>query len=235
MRTAIEEYIRAFSAGCIAPGVAQNLRGRILHGRRDHPEDFLTLTDRPDERTRVMVFGQDGLEALIGQDHYQMLLKVACYKDEYIERLVANGQIFKLVLFNAEDNPAPLAIWETVVQLVASDFPRVAEKLFAARAALQSTSFAALQAQAKFNFEDADQRDNENFMTADRLRERAGLPWEVRAFLYFILHLRELFSGDGFTYTKEGVRVVMEYMAPNKPLSELGDIGILDLNVVVPV
>ena len=45
---------------------------------------------------------------------------------------------------------------------------------------------------------------------------------DVRAFLYHALNLNNLFSGDGYTHTADGVRGYKEYVAPNKKLEDLG-------------
>lgn len=233
MNTSIADYARAFHAGSCASGAGQKLRGRILHGRT--AQDFRTLTDKPGRRTRVMTLGPDGLEALLGRDHLEMLTKVVCYTDTYIRRLVVDQEeMFKLVVFSVGTDDAPEATWDNVVQVVTHDFPQLSGKLFAALPGLKSMTFSELQEQAGFNFADADQEGHPSFMTGERLAVCAGSPGEVRAFLYHIQHLRELFSGDGYTYTQAGERVVKEYMAPNQPLSRLGEHLLIDLTIDLP-
>ena len=57
---------------------------------------------------------------------------------------------------------------------------------------------------------------------------------DVRAFLYHIVHLRELFSGDGFTYEEDGKKGLREYIAPNCRLEELGEYHLIDMNINLP-
>jgi len=49
-----------------------------------------------------------------------------------------------------------------------------------------------------------------------------------------IVYLRELFSGDGFTYEEEGKKGLKEYIAPNCRLEELGKYYLIDMNISLP-
>ena len=51
-----------------------------------------------------------------------------------------------------------------------------------------------------------------NFMTYKRFKQSKGTLIDVRAFFYFTLHFRELFSGNGYTYNQKGERTVKEYI-----------------------
>lgn len=71
-------------------------------------------------------------------------------------------------------------------------------------------------------------------MTYERFKKSKPTLINARSFLYFTLHLRELFSGDGYTYTSSGKRGLMEYFAPNKPINQLGECVIIDIEINVP-
>lgn len=72
---------------------------------------------------------------------------------------------------------------------------------------------------------------NPDFITADRLM-RIDHPslWQVRAFLYHTVYLKELFKGDGYSYNAKGERLIKEYVMKNRPLNELGDYRLIDIN-----
>ena len=51
-----------------------------------------------------------------------------------------------------------------------------------------------------------------NKITEMKGLESEGTLIDVRAFLYHTIHLRELFSGDGFTSDEDGQKGLKEYM-----------------------
>lgn len=70
---------------------------------------------------------------------------------------------------------------------------------------------------------------DDRFIDADRLLRSEGKLWEVRAFLYNVVHIKDLFLGDGYTYTPGGLRTTKEYFSPNMLLSELGEYKLIDI------
>lgn len=229
MRTALQSYVDMFLSDQVGP--VSGLCGRIIRGKK--PEDFLTLTDDP-TRKLVMLMGPDGLEKLLGKSGYEMLLAIG-YEPEYLEHKVAEGNRFKLVIF-PEGGAAKLATWDNVVEIVSGVYPDVAMKLARNLAAMKSRNFAEIEEESGFRFLDVEKagKNDPRFMTYERFRTARGDLWEARAFLYFTVHLRELYSGDGYTYDAKGNRGMMEYIVPNKPLADLGDHRVVNIDVYVP-
>ena len=224
----INEYAEFFKTGRKAVGTVTGLCGRIIRGKK--PEDFETLTDDP-LRKLVLLVGPDGLENLLGKTGYDMLIEIG-YDKDYLVRKVKEGNEFKLVVF-PEGGPAKLATWDNVIEVVSGVYPEVASKLWSNLNALKSTPFKDIETKAGFDFSEVDKigPSDLRYMTYDRFKASAGSLMDARAFLYFTIHLRELFSGDGYTYTNEGRRGLMEFIVPNKPIRELGDNEILDIEV----
>ncbi|MCK4383457.1 MAG: hypothetical protein KAW66_09215 [Candidatus Lokiarchaeota archaeon] len=103
-------------------------------------------------------------------------------------------------------------------------------------AELKSTPYSEIERDAnrKFNIIDKVGPEDKNFMTYERFNNSEGTLTDVRAFLYHTIHLRELFSGDGFTYEEEGNKGLKEYIAPNCRLEELGEYYLIDMNISLP-
>ena len=207
------------------------LCGRIIRGKK--PADFLTLTDDPD-RKLVLLMGPDGLEKLLGKSGYDMLVEIG-YETAYIDRKVAEGNQFKLIVF-PEGGPAKLATWVNVIDVVCDVYPSIAAKLNRHRDSLAKVPFGEIERLAGFDFSVADKAGptDPRYMTEERFRQSAGTLVDARAFLYFTVHLRELFSGDGYTYTADGRQGLMEYIVPNVPIADLGPHEIIDLTITLP-
>ena len=208
------------------------LCGRIIRGTR--PKDFMTLTDDPN-RKLVMLMGPDGLEQIMSQTGYEALVTIGYEPNYIVRKVVDEGNQFKLVVF-AEGGEAKLATWENVAEIVGSVYPLVASSLCRSLDFFKSTSFQEIEKTAGFNFAKVDKlgaTDN-RFMTYERFIASGRDAIAARQFLYFTIHLRELFSGDGYTYDAQGNRGLMEYIVPNKPLAELGNYELIDMPVKVP-
>lgn len=210
---------------------ATGLCGRIIRGKR--PEDFETLTDDP-KRKLVMLMGPDGLEKLAGKTPYEMLIEIG-YDVDYLKRKVAEGNKFKLLVFKSGAS-ADLATWDNVIRITSDAYPDVAGKLSRNARVLMTTAFADIENQAGFDFSavDAVGESDSRYMTIERFRACAGTLAEARAFLYYTVHLRELYSGDGYTYTNSGVQCLTEYITVNQKVSDLGEQAILDLDIQIP-
>lgn len=213
-------------------GNVTGLCGRIIRGTK--PEDFQTLTDDPD-RKLVMFMGPDGLEKIMSKSGYDALVEIGYEPNYIVRKVVDEGNQFKLVVF-VEGAEARLATWDNVVSVVAAVYPDAAEALYRNLDALKITSFAQIEKDAGFVFAPVDKAgaQDDRFMTYERFLRSSGDLIATRAFLYFAIHLRELFSGDGYTYDAAGNRGLMEYIVPNKSLNELGDYDLIDLSIVMP-
>ncbi len=229
MLNTVEGYVKAFKAGERVP--VEGLCGRLIRGKC--PEDFKTLTD-DSSRLIVMLMGPDGLEQLIGLNGYEIMQEI-CYPDEYIRAKVLEGNSFKLVVCGESDHIRP-ADWEGAIAIASQVYPDIASVLRAHSAGLRNTPFAEIETAAGFNFHDvniagpADPR----YMTYERFR---ALPRNsvnlvaIRAFLYYTLHLRELYAGNGRVADGSGNEGMLEYFALNVPLDALGQHALIDITL----
>jgi len=207
--------------------------GRLIRGREE--KDFETLTCDPGRDTVFMV-ASEGLNAFLGKTPYQMLVEIG-YGLDYIREKVESGHTFRLVMFPASIRTGCVrrATWDGVMDMVRFQYPAIAPKVAAVIDQLRGTSWEDIVKQSgglDFGKITANHAD---FMTAGRLAEREGNLVNVRAFLYHIMQLRELYSGDGYTKTADGARGVPEYLAANVPLKSLGpSCRVLKLKVELP-
>lgn len=208
------------------------LCGRIIRGTND--KDFLSLTDDPN-RKLVMLMGPDGLESILGKNGYESLVEIG-YESAYIEhKVVIEGNKFKLVVFKEGKN-ANIATWDNVIEIVSGVYTSVANKLFSQKEALKTISFERIEKYAGFKFNEVDKIgvSDSRFMNLERFEKSTGSLDETRAFLYFTVHLRELFSGDGYTYTFDGKKGLMEYIVPNMHISDLDSSLVIDMEIEIP-
>jgi nicotinamidase-related amidase len=228
----ISEFVQALYGGTRPSSNVTGLAGRIIRGTK--PADFETLSDDP-TRKLVMLMGPDGLQKLIGKTGYEMLIEIGYEKDYIIRKVRDEGCKFKLVVFG-EGGPAKFATWGNVVDAVSVVYPDIAPKLRKRLSELQSTTFDAIERVAGFDFSavDAVGPTDLRYMTTERFRAAAGTLVDARAFLYFTVHLRELYTGNGYTQTANGQRGMMEYIVPNLPLDQLGEYEIVDLDIQLP-
>lgn len=229
------------------------LCGRIIRGRQ--PEDFTTLTDDPN-RKLVMMLGPDGLRKLLGKSGYEMLVAVG-YDLPYITRKVRDeGNQFKLVVLPLGGTPVLKATWKNVIEIAAQTYPEAAVDFRISLAQLRRLKTPSspgwtmadwewFERIVGFDFSEVDKigASDYRFLTFERFRvltafrhlmTKTDWAFAVRAFLYFSLHLRELFAGNGYTYDARGKKGMSEYIVPNRPLADLGFYAILDLDVKIP-
>jgi len=103
-------------------------------------------------------------------------------------------------------------------------YPEVWPKVSPWKEQLQTTPWAEVEKLAPFNFLEVSFKGREvddNYISAARLAARPGTFLEIRSFLYFEIGLKELFKGDGYAYSQSGERGTAEFLAPNRPVSEL--------------
>lgn len=230
MRTNVISYMDAFRSGR-KMGV-EGLCGRIIRGTK--PEDFVMLTDDP-RRKLVLLMGRDGLELILGKTGFEALQTIG-YESGYIVRKVRDERNqFKLVVFE-EGGDALLATWENTVKVVSRVYPNLKRKLRKNIGQLKTVPFGEIERMSGFNFGEVDKNgpDDPRYMTAERFERSKGTLANVRAFLYYTVHLRELYSGDGFTYDNDGNRGLMEFIVPNQPIAGLSGCMMIDLDIMLP-
>lgn len=228
---ALDKYVAAFESGSNISYNVTGLCGRILRGKK--PNDFLSLSD-DSNRDLVMLLGPDGLQALPGSPGYDMLLGIG-YTRDFIRTKVLEGTMFKLVVF-PESMTARLATWDNVSAVVSHVYPSVASKIQAQIPSLKELSITEIEEVAGYVFSDVFNNGitDPRYMTKERLEAAEGTLVDVRAFLYCTVQLRDLFSGDGYTYTPDGERSLMEYITKNALLSQLQPHALLNVDVELP-
>lgn len=238
-------FARHFTNGTKPLVPITGLVGRFIRGK--NPSDFETLTD---DLTRkiVMLVDSDGLHDTLGLSGYDTLVRIGYMPDYIRQKVVDEGLSFKLVVFQEGGNILP-ATWDNIPAMISAVYPGN-DGIYAAQ--MVSGKLSLLKA-GRFDAWNDEYRQRYGrsmseivkigpadlgYFTLERFLRGSGSAWEARAFLYFTLHLRELFAGDGYTYenTISAVtRGLREYFCPNVPISELGDYRLLGLTVQVPV
>lgn len=222
----VEGYAQAFQDGELVE--VTNLCGRILRGKS--ASDFSTLTDDP-TRSIVMLMGPDGLSILPGKTGYDMLTAIG-YTPNYISQKISEQTQFKLVVF-PESKLARVATWSNIINLISQTYPQAANALKNHRHQLSHTRFGDIEAQAEFSFAEVETNGptDPRFMTLDRFLESPMSLADTRALLYFTVYLKDLFSGDGYTYDSYGQRGMQEYVTLNQPIHSLGSNVLLDISL----
>jgi hypothetical protein len=182
-------------------------------------------------RKFVMVFGPSGLKRIEGKNSMEAMVELG-HAPRSIRRELRRGKKFFLVTF---ERPAVLyrATWSGVIEACADFYPEFANAFHAALADLRKYPLAHFEAQAgDFSFADvhANGADDERFYTPERFAASAQTPADVRRFLFNVLHLNELFTGDGRTLRHDGEQGVREYVTPNVDIAALKNVGVVPLD-----
>lgn len=231
----INDYHAALLSG--TPVEVEGLSGRLIRGNK--PEDFLTLTNDKD-RFVVLLIDSKTLSRLSGLTGYAMLKTVGYTDTDIATEVVTNGNHFKLVLF-PEGGDAVDATWDNMLDLVARQYPRVASLINQHRAELKKSPsqvpFSWYENQRGYKWADVRKagKSDPRFMTEEKLLVSKGTVVDLREFLYHVIHLRELFQGDGWLLNdKTGRKEDREIAVLNRPLAELGEHELIDISVHVP-
>ena len=203
--------------------------GRILRGKTE--EDFETLSDDPNNRPTVMLMDEDGLNLLSNKSGIEML-EVIGYEKNYIQKKIQEGNQFRLVTFTLEEQLMP-ATWQQVANIIQVLHPEIATNLQGAIPMLSTTPFAAIEQLAGVSFGEIETHHitDPRYMTHQRYINSNRDTIATRAFLYFTFHLKELYSGDGFTYDYHGQRGLREYMIPNVSLQSLSNMQLTTIEI----
>ncbi len=229
----LSEFKSIFDSGKPSPTKVTGLAGRLLRGM--NAAAFDTLTDDPDRRV-VFLVDASGVEACCGISGYELLEKIG-WDPPYIQAKIKAGNKVKFCVF--PETACKLGTWDNVLACVESEYPEVWGKISPHRTALSNMRIEDLPEIEKrlgFTFHEVEKagKSDPRFMTIDRFKAARGTADEARAFLYFVAHLRELFTGDGYTRTRAGQRGVAEYILPNRPVAQLGEHVMLDVSVTLP-
>jgi hypothetical protein len=210
------------------------LFGRIIRGRTE--EDFAMLSDDPFRRV-VMLFGDDGIERMGELPPYEQLITVG-YSPEYIRELVTAGYTFRLITF-PESNVVEVlpGTWDNIIPIIRKAHIYVEHLVHPTHIELcKRTPFTTFERTAGYSFNDirrAGKRDP-RYMTSERFSRSEPSALNLRLFLYCSLHLRELYSGDGFTWIDENTRGVREYFMRNMRIANIPGVTMTELHVQLP-
>ena len=227
----IDNYVDLFVSGKTSVAPITGLAGRIIRGIEE--DDFLTLSD-DSSRKIVMLVDPDGLSNMLGKTGYEMLIEIG-YEPDYLEYKIKEGNQFKLVIF-PDGEAAKLATWDNLFEMLIQVYPKTKGLVEKYRDILKTKSFEEIESESGFKFLEVEKLGevDPRYMTYDRLDlDNASLS-EFRAFLYFSVHLRELYSGDGWTRLSSGEKGVQEYIIPNVPISQLGESRVINIYVPLP-
>lgn len=224
----IEQYIQLFIKKEKPTDGVSGLCGRIIRGTK--PEDFFSLSDDK-LRKVVMYFDSEGLESMIGLSGYDMLINVG-YEPEYLEHKIDSQTTFKLFVFR-EPQYMKLADWNNVLDMLLYVYPKTRYLIERYRYDLNFMSFEDIECESSFSFFDIEKKGlkDSRFMTYERLHLNYASLYQFRAFLYFSIHLRELFNGDGLIKTIYGEKKLKEYIILNQPIIDFADYRMIELDV----
>lgn len=210
------------------PMVGNSIAGRIIRGKVD--ADFEKLSDDPNRKI-VFLTDSAGLAMMLGKSGYEMLIKVGHHPD-HIKKQLADGKSYKIVVFPSSS--ASDATWEGLQKVTSEVYPDLADDFKKHFVAFRSNSYDKFETAAGYKFHDVDDPTNPKFMSYDAYKASGKSAWELRAFLYHVLHIKELFKGDGYTYDENGKRGVREFLMANKKVSEIPGVVVGDISVTLP-
>lgn len=224
----IDHYVRLFNVGIKVNKRVDGLAGRVLRGIKD--KDFETLSDDPDRKI-IFYIKEDGLRNMFGKTVYEILYNLG-YEPNYFANKIKQGNKFKLIIFSEPSDEIP-ATWDNLLDMIVFMYPKTRFLVYKYRDKLKITPFCILEELFDYSYLEVEKNgiNDQRFMTYERLDFKKATFSEFRAFLYFTAHVREYYSGDGFTNLLNGDKVLKEYITPNVKLSELIDYRLIDLSL----
>jgi hypothetical protein len=228
----MNKYIQAFNNGsdCL-PDIG--LYGRITRGVDE--DDFIRLSQDTTKRLS-WVFDHEKLGSFLGMSHLDMLINVG-HTTEWIRFQLEKKKIFKLIVLSVPSDEVKLATWENLFELLTKVHPEIDSNIW----------FRYANELKQMTFDEIDPgrvivknyylgRGSDEFMSTEKFLSLKDQPtlWQVRAFLHNQIGLNELFRGDGRTITHHGNLLEKEYWTINRPLKELSQYALLDLNPIFP-
>ncbi|CAF0964084.1 unnamed protein product [Didymodactylos carnosus] len=231
----LSAYRQAFKDGSFVacPTVdLTGLYGRITKGNVF--EHFQQLSDDTSKRLS-WVFDSDTLRTLVGMPSMDILHYIG-NTDEWIQQQLRKGKKFKLIVFGGED-VVKLATWDNIVELMKHAYPEINDCLWEKyRDELSQLSFEQINSMM-VKEQDIVQsyykgRDYKHYITVERFNAiQNPTLGHLRALLYHHIGLNELFTGTGYTMRHEGTITGKEYLVTNKPLKELDEYLLLDIDL----
>lgn len=221
----------------------QGLRLRILKGSQDSDFENLVRPEWVEHRKAVMWLGDDGAENILRAQSLDEILSSIDYTREYIDGILAQGLTFKLLV--CQDNPEDFATFDATFDglenVLETYYPEVHHLITPHLAAIKSigpneevweqqTGFSASELIQIHTNGPADP----NFVATDKIAGQTSIDLgTARRWLYNVLGLNLLWSGSGKMYLTDGSTGPREYFGPAKPVKEIRNHILVDLNDVL--
>jgi hypothetical protein len=232
---AMNEYAAAFRTGSTCLPVDCDLTGfygRFEKGTND--DDFSRLSSDPNKRLSWL-FDEQILRQLFGISHLDILLNVGHTLD-WIRFQLSLKKTFKLIVCSLSSNEVKQTSWNNIFDLLTDTYPEIDQSIW--------QRYSHDLTHKTFDDIDPDEsiirdywlgRTSDRYMDLNRFLALKGHETlrDVRAFLYHEIGLNELFQGDGYTVTQQGVITGREYFTRNRLLTNLNEYVVLDLNPLV--
>lgn len=230
--SALATFATAWTTGRKPATPITGIQGRFIRMAPGQPD---ALTDDPDRRI-VFLVNASTCTDLVGLTGYQVCMTIG-WKPEYAREKVNQKYRFGFIAF--PENLCRLGTWGNVLDEVIQLYPEIGAKLAKHRVALSAMnpgSLKQMEQRLGYRLIDVDKigKSDPRFMTIDRYRNTTDTADHARAFLYFTVHLKELFYGDGWTRNDQGQRGCEEYIMGARPISDLGEHYLAALDVVIP-
>jgi len=198
--------------------VVENVYGRVTKGKE--PKHFEKLATQ-DWKRLAWVMGPDSLVDLIGMSPLQ-ISEYCGMMPGWVKGYLDSGYEFKIVFFSPiKKDTTQRADWDGMLSLVEQTYPEVWDtKIKEWTEDLKTKEWSYFEEKADYNFLEVSQKgeNDDRFVSAERLAEQESSLLNARAFLYFQIGAKELYAGDGFTYSTKGERGTPEYLTVNFPL-----------------
>lgn len=229
----LADYAQAFVSGQKPPQPISGIQARVCRRKANEP---VRLSDDPGRRI-VFLIDHHVCHDMIGLSGYQTATSVLGWDPQYTRNKVQSGLKFDLVIF--PENACKLGTWSNLLDLVEVTYPEVGPKLMRHRAALCTMtpeSLVEIERQQGYTFFEVDERGSQDprFMTLARYINATDTVDAARAFLYHVVHCKELFTGRGCTIDRHGNTGVPEYIVPDRPLDTLGPHVIIPIEIEIP-
>ncbi|UJR08091.1 hypothetical protein I4U23_012368 [Adineta vaga] len=169
--------------------------------------------------------------------HLEMLIHSGHTLD-WIRHRLEGKRKFKLIVFSvSSDDEVKLATWDNIFELLSKSYPEIDSSFWYRHSnELKQMTMQDIDPEGLIvkNYYLGPKSDG--YMHYDRFLSLKDTPTllQVRAFLHNQIGLNELFDGNGKTMTHMGDETADEYLTINRPLNELNEYALLDLNPILP-
>jgi len=122
------------------------------------------------------------------------------------------------------------ATWDNIFNMVSKFYPGIVfPQLIVDN--LKTKSLQEIETQIGYRFLDIKSEDDPRFMTFNRFCFSVKNLVDYRAFLYHTIHLKEQYSGDGWTCDENGKKLLREYIYPNRIIAKIKNATVVDIKM----